>query len=394
MADTDTTRHAAAIRAELPRLLSQIEQIVSIDSPTDAPDGVAAVTESIAAELVAAEFQLRRHTFADTGPAIEATRRFGAGPRILILGHTDTVWPVGTASTWPFATADGTITGPGVGDMKSNLVMACAALRRFADGPNAAKLGTITMLLVPDEEAGSPSSRGLIEHAARTADVCLCLEPGRPGGGIVISRGAVGVLRICARGISAHTTDPAGRSAVTALAKLVGPLEALTRREEGIIATVGTFTGGSARQVVPESAEAVVDLRAPSDDAATRLLTQIDQLLAKMGTPGVTITSRGGFTRPAYPPTDQARSLFRIAAEASASLGVAAFEVHEQGGSDASFTGALGVPTLDGLGPITHDPCSRRERVETPSIADRAAILTRLLEAIARGETTIERRTG
>jgi glutamate carboxypeptidase len=270
------------------------------------------------------------------------------------------------------------ITGPGVGDMKSNLVMAVAALAQFARAESSARIGEVTVLIVPDEELGSPASREWIEAAARRADVCLGIEPGRPGGGVVVARGAVGAVRISAEGVSAHTTAIGGRSAISALAPLVHELEGLSDREAGVIVTVGTFTGGTARQVTPDHAEMEVDLRAASEQSADRLMAAVRSRVDAAG-----LALSGGFTRPAFEPGAASRRLYDVVAAASASVGLPVHEVRERGGSDASFAGALGIPTLDGLGPITHDSCSRDERVEIQSLVSRGAVLARLLQAIA-----------
>ncbi len=372
--------HARALEARLPHMLELVERMVAIDSPSDAPDGVAAVAGLIGDDLAGHGFTVDSTSGCDRGPQVEAHRRFGSGKNVLVLGHSDTVWPSGTAAGWPFARDGDMITGPGVGDMKSNLVAASAALARFGRSGICGGLGEVRVLVVPDEELGSPASRGWIESAARHADVCLGIEPGRPGGGVVVARGAVGALRISARGASAHTTAPGGRSAIAALAPLVGELEAISDRPAGVIVTVGTFTGGTARQVVPDHAEMLVDLRAPTQRLADALLNDVRE---RVEAAGAELT--GGITRPAFEPAATARRLYEVVEQASASVGLPAHEVREQGGSDASFAGALGIPTLDGLGPITHDSCSRSERVEVSSMVSRAAVLTTLLEAIAAG---------
>ncbi len=377
-AGIDARGYAQALETRLPRMLELIEAMVAIDSPSDAPDGVDAVAQLIAAELAEHGFTVDWQDVAGRGPQVTARRRFGSGAHVLVLGHSDTVWPVGTAAAWPYTRTRDMIAGPGVGDMKSNLVMAAAALAEFAQSESAAQIGDVTMLIVPDEELGSPASREWIEAAARRADVCLGIEPARPGGGVVVARGAVGAVRITAQGVSAHTTAAGGRSAISALAPLVQGLEALTDRDTGVIVTVGTFTGGTARQVIPDHAEMDVDLRAPSEAAADRVMTAVR---AQVDAAGLDLA--GGFTRPAFEPGAASERLYRIVAAASASVGLPVHEVRERGGSDASFAGALGIPTLDGLGPITHDSCSRDERVEIASLVSRGAVLATLLQAIA-----------
>jgi glutamate carboxypeptidase len=377
-AGIDARGYAQALESRLPRMLELIEATVAIDSPSDTPDGVGAVAGLIAAELAELGFTVEMQDVAGHGPQVTAHRRFGSGPDVLLLGHSDTVWPAGTAAAWPCTRTDDMITGPGVGDMKSNLVMAVAALAQFAGAESSARIGEVTVLIVPDEELGSPASREWIEAAARRADVCLGIEPGRPGGGVVVARGAVGAVRISAEGVSAHTTAVGGSSAISALAPLVHELEGLSDREAGVIVTVGTFTGGTARQVTPDHAEMEVDLRAPSQQSADRLMAAVRSRVDAAG-----LALSGGFTRPAFEPGAASRRLYDVVVAASASVGLPVHEVRERGGSDASFAGALGIPTLDGLGPITHDSCSRDERVEIQSLVSRGAVLARLLQAIA-----------
>ena len=131
-AGIDARGYAQALESHLPRMLELIEMMVAIDSPSDAPDGVEAVAQLIAAELAEHGFTVESQDVAGRGPQVTARRRFGSGPDVLVLGHSDTVWPAGTAATWPYTRTDEVITGPGVGDMKSNLVMAAAALAEFA----------------------------------------------------------------------------------------------------------------------------------------------------------------------------------------------------------------------------------------------------------------------
>ena len=372
---------AARLERELPDMLALTERIAAIDTPSDAP-AIATVADAIAAVLADAGLVVER------GPAplqVALVRRFGPGPRALVLGHTDTVWPDGTAAGWPVTRDGDLLRGPGVGDMKANIVMAAFAIRALV-AAGAHGLGELRFLLVPDEELGSPNGRPWIEAAARESDACLGLEPARPGGGIVTQRGAVGALVVRATGRSAHTTEPDPRSAVSVLAPLVAELEALGDRAAGSAATVGIFRGGDARQVIPDHAELHLDLRAPDAAAADALLRAVHATIdaARTRTP-CPIATDGGWRRPPYTAGAGTRALYEVARAAGAEVGLATFEVHERGGSDVSFAGALGLPCLDGLGPITHDSCSREERVEIASIPRRAYVLARLLAAIGHG---------
>src|SRR5271166_5920789 len=249
--------------------------------------------------------------------------------------------------------------------MKSCVVTALHALRLALRDPRG--IGSVTVLIVPDEEIGSPGSRAWIELHARDADLCLTLEPCRPNGGVVVGRGAVGALYVRAHGIAA-------------LAPLVAPIEALTDTTRRIGAMVGLFTGGSARQVVPQDAEMHVDLRAADQAGADHLLAEVRRIAATPPADArVTVTAEGGFYRPPFPTRAGTIRLFDAAKAICAELGAPIHEVVSPGGSDGSFAAALGVPTLDGLGPITHETCSRRERVDVASIPVRGALLAALI---------------
>jgi glutamate carboxypeptidase len=372
------------LAADLPSMLALTEKSVAIDSGTYFTAGVQRVIELWAEHLAESGFAIERTSLPGRGDQLTARRVFGNGQRILVLGHADTVWPEGTVAGWPFRN-DGTfLSGPGVGDMKANVVMALHALRHLAAAAPPG-IGTITMLIVPDEEIGSPGSRGWIEAHARDADACLTLEPCRPGGKLVVGRGAVGALYVRATGVSAHV-GPAralGASAISALAALVAPLEALTDAQRGVGTSVGIFRGGAARQVVPDAAELHLDLRATTQEGADWLLAELQRITAAAPSDQrVTITAEGGFYRPPFPTGPGTRRLFDLAHEVGAALGIAVDEVVSPGGSDGSFAAALGVPTLDGLGAVCHESCSRRERVEVDSIVPRGMLFAGLIEAI------------
>jgi glutamate carboxypeptidase len=268
--------------------------------------------------------------------------------------------------------------------MKSCVVMALHALRLLLKEPLPG-IGSITVLIVPDEEIGSPGSRAWIEREARASDACLTLEPCRPEGKVVVGRGAVGALYVRATGVTAHV-GPArelGASAISALAPLVAPLEALTDPTRGVGTSVGIFRGGAARQVIPAEAEIHLDLRANDQAGADWLLAEVRRIAeTKPADPRVSVSVEGGFYRPPFPTRAGTRALYATAQRVGAAIGAPVGEVVSAGGSDGSFAAALGVPTLDGLGPICHESCSRRERVEMDSIVPRGALFAGLVQTI------------
>src|SRR6185295_4698250 len=239
----------------------------------------------------------------------------------LILGHADTVWPKGTAQEWPFAITDGRATGPGVGDMKGGLVMAIFALRELLSR-GFDDLQSIRFFIVPDEELGSIHSRPRIEEVARDADWTLVLEPGRPGGGVVTARGALGAFFMHAHGKSAHcaVNYRQGASAVRELAAKVPLLDGLSDPDRGMIVNVGVFHGGAARQVIPPEAKIDIDL-----------LARIRAIAGEERDPRVKVELSGRMTRPPFTVAHN-RALFRIAQEVAAALDIPLFEVPPTGG--------------------------------------------------------------
>lgn len=375
----DPRPYLAALTEQRPEIVDLTAELVAIDSPTNAADGVAAVAARLAEDLRRRALDVTLTPLAGVGPALEATLRLGDGAHVLLLGHADTVWPVGTVSTWPFEQLpDGRLTGPGVGDMKVCLATAAAALGALVTHPPPG-VGRITLLVVPDEEAGSTASRPLIERAAVGADACLTLEAARPGGGIVTSRGAVGAMVVRSVGRAQHVTDAGPHAnALTPLVRLVTAIE----QHDG--ATVGVLRAGTARQLVPDHGELHVDLRAPTTEAGEALAERIQSLAAAQTSPGVSLEVTGGVTRPAWQRTAGSTALFSAATTAAEALGIEIFEVAERGGSDASFAGALGIATLDGLGPPCHDCCSRSETVDADDIPPWGALLCALVAAAGR----------
>jgi glutamate carboxypeptidase len=372
----------ARMRQETEAMVAATERLAAIDSGSGDAEGIARVCEALGEILGGAGFDVRQRA----AGGLTATLSGPGGGRILMLGHADTVWPAGTARQWPPRRERDVLSGPGVGDMKGCLVMAVHAVAAARDAGALAGIGEVELLVVPDEELGSVASRPWIEERVAGAAGCLGLEAGWPGGGVVVERGAVGAVTVTAAGRTAHAAGHEGRgaSAVAALAPLVGALESLTRPDDGVLVSVGVFRGGVARQVVPDHAELSVDLRAPTSAAADELMDAVTATVSEARPPEVALTISGGITRPAWPRSASAWLWDRVQAHA-ADLHVPLHAVTSRGGSDASFAAALGVPTLDGLGPICHDSCARGERIEVATLAERAALMALLIGDLGAG---------
>lgn len=386
--------YKAQLTEQLPQMLQLLEQLVNIDSGSYDAEGVNAVAAVLTEKLQAQGFALRSHQVAQRGDLWVAERHDGGHGRLVILGHLDTVWPKGTAAQWPFQMlSSGLATGPGVGDMKGGLVMALFALLALREhSAPETKLESIKFILVPDEELGSVGSRTLIEQEAQTADVVLVLEPGRAGGGIVTARGALGAYFMHATGCSAHCASNylKGASALRELACKVEALDGLSQPEEGVVVNVGTLQGGTARQVVPGEAHMAIDVRARTQDQANQLQREIARIAQERRNERVEVQLSGQLTRPAFTNTHN-RALMQAAQALADALSVKVFEVPPVGGgSDGNFTAAMGIPTLDGLGPVCHDICSRKETIEVQSLVERGALMCGLIERIPSLLVTLE----
>lgn len=378
--------YQAQLKAQLPQMLQLLEQLVNIDSGSYVVDGVNAVGHLLAERLAAQGFAIHHRAVPQRGDMVVAQRCDGGVGRLVILGHLDTVWPQGTVTDWPFSMlAEGRATGPGVGDMKGGLVMALHALQAHTSlAPAAARLESIKWILVPDEELGSVGSRALIEEEAQGADVVLVLEPGRAGGGIVTARGALGAYFMHATGCSAHCASNyhKGASALRELARKVAPLDALSQPDGGMVVNVGVLQGGTARQVVPGEAHMAIDLRARTQTQAQTLQAEIARIAQERHDERVQVALTGQITRPAFT-SEHNRQLMQAAQTLADALAIPVFEFPPVGGgSDGNFTAAMGIPTLDGLGPVCHDICSRQETIEVQSLVDRGALMCGLIERI------------
>jgi glutamate carboxypeptidase len=373
----------ASLRPRTADMLALTAELVAIESGSYDAENVARVGEVYGARWKSLGFEERTRPLEGRGAQRSFHCKGDGRGKLVILGHADTVWPAGSQPGWTFSRDGEYAYGPGVGDMKGGLAMAWFAVdallrakRRFP--------AELIMMLVPDEELGSPGSRQWIEDGCRDADAVLVLEPTRSNGGAVVGRRAVGAVRAFYTGRSAHAAvnHTEGASAVRAAARATLALEALTDAARNRIVNVGILRGGAARQVVPHEAELHVDLRAalPEDVAAMEAI--VKAIVSDTGDPRVTVRVEGGWTRPVFPESSGS-ALYAHAERFAKEIGVAISPVVSSGGSDGSFAGAMGRPTLDGLGPVCFDTCSRREKIVIASLAERGAIFGALIDAIA-----------
>jgi len=370
--------------AEMVRMLGKFARC---ESPSHDKAAVDAFGRMVAAEWRkrGAKVRVLRQKKAGDHLRVEispAGGRRGAGGQILILGHFDTVYPRGTLAKMPFRVAHGRGFGPGTFDMKAGLVLALFAVDALcAAGLRAGK--KLVFLWTSDEEVGSVTSRCEIEREARRSDAVLVLEPSLGSrGALKTARKGVGTAEIIVRGRAAHAgIDPAaGVNAVHELALQIVRLMKLNDPTRGITVQVTVIGGGSASNVVPESARAEVDIRhmrLADGRGIERALRRLRPILK-----GARIEVRGGLNRP---PLERSAGVQRLFAHAQSLMRAGGLQLDEAstgGGSDGNFTAALGVPTLDGLGAVGDGAHSAHEHVLIRALPERAALIAGLLASL------------
>lgn len=362
------TAHEATLR-------SDVEALVRLESPSTDKAAVDRCGATLAQMLQTVGAHVARIPQTARGDHIRA--EFGGGPRqVLLLGHFDTVWDVGQLERMPLREENGRLFGPGVYDMKASIAVAMLAVRAAAAAGPTPK---VVMLWTTDEEVGSTTSRGLIEEEARASDAVLVLEPCLPGGAAKTQRKGCGEFTMTVRGVSAHAgIDPRkGASAIHELAHQIVALEALRDLDRGISVNVGVVTGGTRGNVVAELAQALIDVRVPTQNEGRRIEAAIHALKPRNASVRLDIT--GGFERPPLERTPAVARLYEQARMVAASLGHDLQEGATGGGSDGNFTAALGVPTLDGLGPEGDGAHALHEHVRLEDLPWRAAFLAALM---------------
>lgn len=358
-------------------VLDLLRQLVQIESPsTDkaSTDRIALFTAEEAAQAGASITLVSGERWGD-----HVLARWGEGRGgFLVLCHLDTVWPLGTLRQRPWQVEGERASGPGCLDDKSGAAIILAVLKGLRE-LGLTPCRPLTILFNSDEEAGSPSSRALIELVARQAGVVLCMEPALPDGSLKVWRKGVGRYTVTAFGRAAHSGADLeqGINAIEELAHQVLQLQKMTDDSPGSTASVGRIEGGTRVNVVPDRAQAEVDLRVRTAAEAARLDAALKGLTPTL--PGAHLVIEGGFNRPPMEESPVTLEPFARAKEIAADLGLPLTAAGTGGGSDGNFTAAMGVPTLDGLGAVGGGAHSPDEFVFIPSLAERTALVAALL---------------
>ncbi len=390
---------ASAIRALEPAYLVDLERLVNIDCGSYTPAGVEEVAAFVVDYLEGLGAQVVRHPDPDgrLGPTIVGTflGTAAAGPRVLLIGHMDTVFDPGTTAERPFRVEDGMAYGPGVTDMKSGLLTGLYGLRVVLDQTRGSlPFERIDFVANPDEEIGSPASTVHITALAPDADACFVLECARANGDIVSARKGTLDLVITIHGRAAHAgVEPEkGRSAILEASRLIRALHGLNGRWPGVTVNVGVVTGGTRPNVVAERCVLEVDVRASDSASQDEAEATIRSLAAATEVPDTRVDVE---RRARHRPLEKLERSGRLVDHAVAIAGRLGFDVRDTatgGASDANTTSGLGVPTLDGLGPVGGNDHSPAEYLEIGSIVPRTALFAGLLLAVARDATFRERR--
>ncbi|HSV78998.1 MAG TPA: M20 family metallopeptidase [Ramlibacter sp.] len=366
-------------------LLRKIRRWIEIETPSHDRAAVATLMQLVADDARAGGLRAElREVGAAAGPLLAVTNRAEGDRRagILVLGHLDTVHPVGTLERNPFRIEGDRVHGPGGYDMKAGACVALEALKAVTASGDAAL--PVDLLFVPDEEIGSAASRPEIERIAAGARYALVGEPARAGGRCVTARKGIGGLRMRAMGCAAHAglQHERGRNAIRELAHQVLALEAMTDYGRGITVNVGRIEGGTAANVVPEQAALAGEFRMPSQALAEELRARLQAL--RPCTPDVRLEIEAWVKRPPYERTAASAGLLAQAQQQATAAGFELLEAPMTGGaSDGNFTAAMGIPTLDGLGVAGDGAHALHEHFLLSSLQPRLAFWTGLLRNLA-----------
>jgi len=369
-------------------IVALLREMVECESPSDEPEAVNRFVDLLVERTrdigVAKTFRAGRfgkHVRIEFKlPGSRPGRRKDG--QLLALGHSDTVWPLGTLRQMPFRQEEGRLWGPGVLDMKAGLAffLYAVGMLRELDVPVARR---VALLVVSDEEVGSGTSRAITEAEAKKSAAVLVLEPGTGlTGKLKTSRKGVGAFNLRVEGQAAHAgvDFTNGASAIVELARQIEKISGFTDLERGITVNPGIIGGGTRTNVVAAEAEAAIDIRIVRERDAARLAMQFQKLRPFDKRCRLTVT--GGLNRPPMERTKAMAALFSQAKELAVGLGVSLEESSTGGGSDGNFTAAVGTPTLDGLGGVGEGAHAANESILVDRIADRTALLARLIQSL------------
>jgi glutamate carboxypeptidase len=387
--NSEAQRRIAYFSERRDAIVATIRDLVEIESPSDNKAAVDRVAEVVAEKFSRLGGEIRFHRAKNFGAHLQVNFGGSSAKPVLLLGHYDTVYPMGTLATMPCGIAGNKLTGPGVLDMKSGIALMLHAIAALQDWHGRAEtqpgelLRPVNVLLVSDEEIGSSSSRTITEALAKRAAAVLVLEPsfGRQGA-VKTARKGVGDYRVRVSGKASHAglDFQKGVNAILELARQIEKISAFTDLKKGLTVNVGIVAGGSRTNVVPAEASAEVDIRIARLKDAAGIDKRMRSLRPFNRKCKIDIT--GGINRPPMERTAGVAALYAQAKSIARELGWKLGEAAVGGGSDGNFTAGLGVPTLDGLGGVGDGAHAPHEHILISELPRRAALLAGLIERI------------
>jgi len=384
----EAQRRLAYFKERTGEIVCTIRELVEIESPSDNKPAVDHIAEAVAKKFAQLGAETRIHRAYNFGNHLQVDFPGKSAARpLLLLGHYDTVYPLGTLATMPCQIVGDKLTGPGVLDMKSGIALmlhALAALQAWhIEEWHGVLPRPVTVLLVSDEEVGSDSSRAITESLAKKASAVLVLEPSYGSHGAVkTARKGVGDYRVNVTGKASHAglDFQKGVNAILELARQIEKISAFTDLKKGLTVNVGIVTGGSRTNVVPAEAIAQIDVRIARLKDAAGINKKLRSLRPYNRKCKIEIT--GGINRPPMERTAGVAALYAQAKSIAHDLGWKLSEAAVGGGSDGNFTAALGIPTLDGLGAVGDGAHAPHEHVLISELPRRAALIAGLIELI------------
>ena len=396
--DADLAALRASIEPRFPEFLADLERLVNIDCGSYTASGVDEVGRWVAAFMgrLGATVETRPDPDGKLGSTIVGTLEGQAGgPRILLIGHMDTVFDEGTVAKRPFRIDGSIATGPGVTDMKSGLLAGLYALQAL-HAIGQLPFERLTFIANPDEEIASPSSTPHIRAAAADADVALVLECGRANGNIVSARKGIADVEVVVHGRAAHAgIEPEkGRHAILEAARIVREVQDLNGQWPGVTFNVGTIRGGTRPNVVPDRCELEIETRSVTGEGLDTAIAAIGELVTRTEVTETTAEASMEYSWRPMEKTDRSARLAEHAKDVGRRLGIEFDDQLTGGASDANTTSGMGVPTLDGLGPVGGNDHSPSEYLEIDTIVPRTTMLAGLLLEIAADPVVLEWRSG
>lgn len=369
----------------LSEYLKELEYLVNIDSGSHDPAGVANIAAYFTEKFSELGWTIKtHHLHPEVGPCLEITNNSTDKFDMLFIGHMDTVFAKGTVAKRPFSIKDNRAYGPGVVDMKASLLSVYYAVKHLQTHGLLDHV-SVCIAFNSDEEISSKYSRPWLESLGAKSRYALVMEPARADGSMVNTRRGVGRYTIECKGVASHTgvAPEKGISAINELAYWIIGLHGMTNYEKGTNVNVGVIKGGTTANTVADEAVALVDVRMREMSEIVKIEKAIQEMLANPQTPGIKVTVSGGVTRPPMNPSTETLKLCKRIDEIAVRLGVDFQWIATGGASDANLIAALGVPSIDGLGPIGSLSHTVDEYLEIDSIEPRLQLLCEIIADIA-----------